>query len=472
MNANEPSTMETARAAAVRIGAALNGDQTLFERSFSGVSTDSRSVAPGELFVALSGPNFDGHAFVPKAVERGAAAALVSRAQDLPLPQLPLPQLLVPDTLAALQAYAASWRAEFSLPLIGVTGSNGKTTVKQMLAAVLAPLGPVLATAGNYNNHIGVPLTLCRLRAEHRAAVIEMGANHRGEIAQLADIARPNIGVVTQAGDAHLEGFGSREGVARSKGELFAALADEAVAIINADDVQAPLWLELAGGSRVIRFGLSADADVRAEDIQGLPAEAPAEMHFTIHAFGARAAVRLPLPGRHNVLNALAATAAALAAGLELDQIAQGLAQVQPAGGRLSWKAGRHGTRVLDDSYNANPTSLQAALQVLAQCAPPRWVVLGDMAELGQDADELHVEAGFAARSLGVERLYSVGRYARSASVGFGRGGRDFADVDALARTLQDEIEPGVSVLVKGSRSARMERVVAALTGSVVGGGH
>lgn len=455
--------METLAQAAARLSAPLTGA----DAEFCGVSTDSRTVRSGELFVALSGPSFDGHDYVAAAAARGAAGALVARALDSALPQI-----RVPDGLDGLQRYAASWRSGFSLPLVGVTGSNGKTTVKQLLAAVLAPLGPVLATEGNLNNHIGVPLTLCRLRETHRAAVIEMGANHPGEIAQLAAIAAPNIGIVTQAGDAHLEGFGSRDGVAQAKGELFAALGETDVAVINADDPYLGLWLGLAAPARVLRFGFGEEADVRASDAQPYPAAAPTGTQFTLSAFGERVVVELPLPGRHNVANALAAAAAGLAAGLDLHQVATGLAQVQAPSGRLAWKAGRRGSRILDDSYNANPTSLQAGLDLLAQCAAPRWLVLGDMAELGEQADALHLRAGYAARELGIERLYALGRHARAAAVGFGAGARHFDDIDALVLALCDEIETGASVLVKGSRSARMERVVAALAESADNGGR
>ncbi|GAC1619596.1 MAG: UDP-N-acetylmuramoyl-tripeptide--D-alanyl-D-alanine ligase [Nevskia sp.] len=448
--------MERLSDAARRIGAALHGADAAFAR----VVTDTRQLRAGDLFVALKGEHYDGHDYVQRAQSLGAAGALVSRLVDGGGPQI-----LVPDTLAGLQALAASWRKGFDIPFVAVTGSSGKTTTKQILAAIFAARGPVLATEGNLNNHIGVPLTLLKLRAEQRTAIIEMGANHAGEIAALAALARPGVGIVTQAGDAHLEGFGSREGVARAKGELFAALAG-GVAVINADDAYAPLWRELAADASVLTFGFSATADVRAEDLVGLPAQAPAAMAFTLITPAGSARVELPLPGRHNVANALAAAAAGVALGLGVEQIAAGLARVAPVAGRLAWTTTREGARLLDDSYNANPTSLRAALELLAGLPGERRLVLGEMRELGADAAELHEEAGRAARALGIERLYTLGALARHAAHGFGAHARDFDSVDALVDALRADLNAQVTVLVKGSRGARMERVVAALTGA------
>jgi UDP-N-acetylmuramoyl-tripeptide--D-alanyl-D-alanine ligase len=349
-----------------------------------------------------------------------------------------------------------------------------------MLAAVCAARGPVLATEGNLNNHIGVPLTLLRLRQEQRSAVIEMGANHIGEIALLAGLARPDIGIVTQAGDAHLEGFGSREGVARGKGEMFTALSGalggRGIAVINRDDVYFDLWRELAGGSTVLSFGLSAQANVRAEDIHGQPEHAPTATVFSLITPQGRARVELPLPGRHNVLNALAAAAAGLALGLDVAAIAAGLGQVRPVAGRLSWMSTPQGARLLDDSYNANPTSLRAALDLLAGLPGSRWLVLGDMRELGGDEASIHEEAGRSARLLGIDRLYTVGALAQHAAAGFGAQARHFPSAEALIEAVREalgETDAGqVALLVKGSRSSRMERVVAALTGTTVAEAH
>lgn len=459
--------MEQLSDVARRIGASLLGADAQFSR----VVTDTRQLRRGDLFVALQGERFDGHDYVLQAAGLGAAAALVSR----PV-QGALSQLLAGDTLAALQAYARSWRADFEMPLIGVTGSSGKTTTKQMLAAVCAARGPVLATEGNLNNHIGVPLTLLRLRAAQRSAVIEMGANHLGEIALLASLARPDIGIVTQAGDAHLEGFGSREGVARGKGELFSGLGGRGVAVINRDDAYFDLWRELAGGSTVLSFGLSQRADVRAENIHGLPEHAPSATVFTLLTPQGSARVELPLPGRHNVANALAAAAGGLALGLDVAEIAAGLGRVRPVAGRLNWLSTLQGARLLDDSYNANPTSLRAALDLLAGLPGQRWLVLGDMRELGGDAEALHEEAGRAARLLGIDRLFTLGPLAQHAAAGFGAEARHLPTAEALIEALREalsEADAGrVVLLVKGSRSSRMERVVAALTGTTVAEAH
>jgi UDP-N-acetylmuramoyl-tripeptide--D-alanyl-D-alanine ligase len=460
-------SMERLSDLACRIGGTLKGADAAFAR----VVTDTRQLQRGDLFVALKGERFDGHDYVLRAFSLGAAGALVSQAvEGAPA------QVVVPETLAALQTYARSWRGDFELPLIGVTGSSGKTTTKQMLAAVCAARGPVLATEGNLNNHIGVPLTLLRLRAEYRAAVIEMGANHLGEIALLAGIARPDIGVVTQAGDAHLEGFGSREGVARGKGEMFAALNGRGVAVINRDDAYFELWRTLAGSAQVLSFGLSAQADVRAENIHGLPEQAPAATAFKLITPQGSARVELPLPGRHNVANALAAAAAGLALGLEPEVIAAGLAQVRPVAGRLNWMKTVEGARLLDDSYNANPTSLRAALELLAALPGERWLVLGDMRELGADAAAIHEEAGRTARTLGIDRLYAVGTLAQHAAEGFGAQAQHYPSAEALIEGLRGrlaEADPAqVALLVKGSRSSRMERVVAALTGSPAAEAH
>lgn len=424
---------------------------------FAAVTTDSRSVAKGALFVALRGERFDGRAFVAQAQAAGAVAALVEDFVDVALPQL-----RVADTLAGLQQLAALWRARFTIPLLAVTGSNGKTTTKQMLATVLAARGPVLATRGNLNNHIGVPLTVLQLRSAHRSAVIEMGANHRGEIASLAALARPDIGIVTQAGDAHLEGFGSRDAVAGAKGELFAALGASGIAVINADDPYAALWKTMAAPASVLYFGLSEGADVRGLDLQ---AQAAAGTRFTLVTPQGRAELLLPMPGRHNVLNALAAAAAGVAFGLSVDEIARGLEHSEGAQGRLHWKTTRQGAQLLDDSYNANPSSLRAGLDLLAALPGRRWLVLGDMAELGPAAAELHAEAGTTARQLGIERLFAVGRLAAQAVRGFGAGAEHFETTEALAAALAPQLGTNVTLLVKGSRSSRMERIVTALTG-------
>jgi UDP-N-acetylmuramoyl-tripeptide--D-alanyl-D-alanine ligase len=435
----------------------LSGTLQGADTSFSRVVTDTRQLAAGDLFVALKGERFDAHEFIGEARQRGAAGALVARVVDDALPQV-----RVADTLDGLQQFAMHWRARFTNPVVAVTGSNGKTTTKQMLSSIFAARGPVLATAGNLNNHIGVPLTLLSLRAEHQTAVIEMGANHLREIARLTELARPGVGVVTQAGDAHLEGFGSRDGVARGKGELFAGLR-EGIAVINHDDVYFPLWKDMAAGgaNSVLSFGLTERADVHALHIE-VGAE---QARFDLVTPGGRAAVRLPLAGRHNVANALAAAACGVALGLEPDEIARGLGAVRNVGGRLAWKATPQGARLVDDSYNANPTSLRAAMELLAAQPGHRVLVLGGMAELGADAAERHAEAGRIARALGIDVLLTLGPLAAEAASAFGEGGENFSDHAALAERAQALLARDTTVLVKGSRSARMERVVAALTG-------
>lgn len=455
--------MERLSDVARRLGAHLQGG----DRPFARVVTDTRQLRPGDLFVALRGDRFDGHDYVLRALALGAEGVLVSRAIAGAAGQI-----VVPDTLAALQQYATSWRSEFSMPMVAITGSNGKTTTKQLTAAVVGELGPVLATEGNLNNHIGVPLTLLRLRAEHRSAVIEMGANHAGEIAHLAGIARPDVGVVTMAGDAHLEGFGSRDGVARAKGEMFTAIgATRGISIINADDHYAPLWRGMATGGSILGFGFAPGADVRAERLELHETSS----HFVLVTPEGRADVSLPLPGRHNIANALAACAAGVALGIAPDAMAARLATIVPVSGRVSWKRGPNGARVLDDTYNANPSSLRAALELLITVPAQRWLVLGDMKELGSRGEELHAEAGRTARQLGIDRVYTLGPLAQFAADGYGKG-HHFDTMDALIDALRMDLtmpgRPEVAVLVKGSRSSQMEKVVAALTGEAEGGAH
>jgi UDP-N-acetylmuramoyl-tripeptide--D-alanyl-D-alanine ligase len=428
------------------------------DAGFTGVSQDTRKLRAGELYVALSGARFDGHAFVGQAARLGAAGALVERALEEPLAQV-----VVPDALKALQDYAAHWRGRFGIPVIGVTGSNGKTTTKEMLSAILAQRGPVLATAGNLNNHIGVPLTLLQLRAGHQTAVIEMGANHAGEIAALTGLARPGIGVVTQAGLAHIEGFGSREGIARGKGELFAGLAAEGLAVINADDAYASLWRQQAGHCQQLSFGLEQAADVTARGVRETVGRDSGHVGFELTTPQGKAAVRLPMLGRHNVMNALAAAGCALGAGFTLDEIARGLGAMRGVAGRLLRRPARKGAQLIDDTYNANPTSLAAALEVMAQLPGRRWLVLGDMGELGEESRKWHREAGEWARARGIERLFAIGPLSREAVGAFGAEALHFETHARLAAALLDDLDADVTILVKGSRSMHMEEVVQAL---------
>ncbi|MGB5132737.1 MAG: UDP-N-acetylmuramoyl-tripeptide--D-alanyl-D-alanine ligase, partial [Steroidobacteraceae bacterium] len=325
------------------------------DAAFDGESIDSRTLKRGELFFALRGERFDGHTFIATVAGQGAAGAVVERALDAPLAQV-----VVKDSVAALAALALDWRGRSGATVVGVGGSNGKTTTKELLASILAGAGPTLATRGNLNNHLGVPLTLMRLDSAHRFAVIEMGANHPGEIAALAAIARPAIALVTNAGDEHLEGFGDLAGVAKAEGEMFAALGAEGIAVINADDPFNGLWQQMARGARPVRFGIEAPADVRATDIKGGIESGAFVTLFTLAVAGEQARVRLRLAGRHNVMNALGAAAAAHAAGVPLPAIVAGLERVKPVNGRLQLKAGPRGSWLIDDSYNANPSSVRA----------------------------------------------------------------------------------------------------------------
>ena len=425
------------------------------DRAFQGVTTDSRKVQEGCLYVALRGERFDGHDFVSAAVGAGAAGCVVERQVETGFSQL-----IVPDCRRALGDLARAWRRRFSLPLVAVTGSNGKTTVKEMIASILARQHNVLATRGNLNNDIGVPLSLFELGSEHQAAVIEMGANHAGEIDYLAGIALPDVAVVNNAGPAHLEGFGDLPGVARAKGELFMRLRADGTAIINRDDDFYELWRTLAGERKVLSFGFHDQADFQAR--RESPA-ATGEEIFILHTPQGDSRVRLSLVGRHNTLNALAAAAACYAEGIDLADIVAGLERVVPVAGRLQLMCGLRGALVCDDTYNANPLSLKAALEALSDLPGPRWLVLGDMGELGPEGERLHREAGALARASGVQRLFGLGRLCQAAVESFGTGGQHFARVEDLLAALLPEISKEHRVLVKGSRAMRMERVVQAL---------
>ncbi len=441
-------TMPLSQAAQILDAKWLGTDVT-----FHGISTDTRTLAEGNLFVALQGPNFDGHDYLEQAQKMGAAAAAVTNtARD------GLPMLQVEDTRLALGELSAHWRAQFSIPVFAITGSNGKTSVKEMLASILRCSGEVLVTKGNFNNDIGVPQTLFGLTAEHDYAVIELGANHPGEIAYLADIVQPTVALINNAGPAHLEGFGDLSGVARAKGELFERMPADAVCIINTDDAYANLWRSLAAPRRVISFGMDARANVRAGwkgDIDGSDIQLVTPM-------GAES-FRLALPGQHSVMNALAATAAALAENIPLARIAEGLSRVQPVHGRWESQPGIGGIRLIDDTYNANPGSLQVALDLLSRTDAETWLVLGDMGELGPAGERMHRKVGEEAREAGVRHLFALGELAQQAAAAFGEGAASFSDVDSLNAQLRQQAREGVTVLVKGSRAMRMERVVEAL---------
>jgi UDP-N-acetylmuramoyl-tripeptide--D-alanyl-D-alanine ligase len=441
--------------AASQLGGRLHG----MDVRFTGCSIDSRSLRAGNLFIAVRGSRYDGHDFIKPACENGAAAAMVERTDGFA--QLPL--LVLGDTRQAMTELAGYWRSGFDIPLVAVTGSNGKTTVKEMLSSILGRKGPVLATRGNLNNEIGVPLTLFGLGGEHQYAVIEMGANHAGEIAGLTRLARPTIAVITLCAPAHLQGFGSVDGVARAKAEIYSGLAGNGTAVINADDKYAGYWRDTAVRHRQITFGIDNTADISATNIRF--DAATGRTGFTLHTPRGSAPVSLALAGRHNVMNALAAAACCAGINIPLEDIRCGLENTITVRGRMEMKFTKEGTRIFDDTYNANPASLDAALGVLAEYPGRRWLVLGDMGELGEYAAELHREAGESARRYGVERLYGLGENARHAVAGFGVGARHFNSPEALLDALKPGLSQDVTILVKGSRFMSMDKLVASLTG-------
>lgn len=429
------------------MGARLVGEDV----HFSSVSTDTRRIEPGDVFVALIGERFDAHDLIDQSLASTASALVVNRELDADVPQL-----VVADTLRALGDIARQWRKQLAVPVVAITGSNGKTTVKEMTAAILRQRGNVFATRGNLNNEIGLPLSLLSTQDSHDFVVLELGANHAGEIAYLTDIAKPIVALVNNAGPSHLEGFGSLDGVATAKGEIYSGLGDKGVAIINADDRYADQWRGLAADRRILTFGFDQSADVRGELSDS--------GELTIHHAGHSISLNLPLRGRHNAMNALAASAATIAVETSLETVAAGLKSVRATSGRLEFKRGVSGAEIIDDSYNANPGSLQAGLQVLCDNPAGRtWCVLGDMRELGDEASLLHRQMGRSARQLGVGHLCAVGEFATDLVAGFGQEGRAFESVETLIDWLAANLRDTDRVLVKGSRGARMERVVTAL---------
>ncbi|MAT94716.1 MAG: hypothetical protein CME59_19255 [Halioglobus sp.] len=428
--------------------ASLHGPDTRFDN----VSTDTRSLRAGDLFVALRGERFDGHRYLEQAQRQGAVAALVSD----PVPaQLPL--LQVADTRAALGRLGAYNRALYDGPLVAITGSSGKTTVKNMLHSVLSRAGHTLATEGNFNNEIGVPLTLLRLDSATRFAVVEMGATRAGDIAWLCELGRPTVALLLNAMPAHLQGFGSVDDVAAAKGEIFDGLGASDCAVINADQPWAAQWRRRAGPARILDFGLRQAAAIGAS---GINARGVQGIAFTASTPAGDIAIRLALPGRHNVANALAAIAAGLACDLPLTAIRDGLEALRPVAGRLCARAGTAGCTVIDDCYNANPGSVRAAIDLLADCAGRRTLLLGAMRELGADSEQMHREIGAYARQAGIDRFWGVGAELAVAVDAFGAGGRHFEERKAALGALAGEFGQDDTVLVKGSRSAGMEQVL------------
>jgi len=426
------------------------------DREYKAVSSDTRTLAGGDLFIALRGPRYNANEFVAQASSAGAAGALVDTLQPVAIAQI-----VVPDTQVALEKAGHAWRSQFSIPVVGVAGSNGKTTAKEMTAAILGATGECLATRGNLNNHIGVPLTLFRIEPTHRFAVVEMGANAAGEVAHLVEIGRPTVGLITNAGAEHLEGFGSIEGVARAEGEMVAGLKPDATAVINADDQFADLW-RASTPARVVTFGVQKPADFTATDLKTSVGPDGFQTRFNLVSPLGQAPIELRMGGRHNVANALAAAAAATAAGAKLEHVAQGLGAVRAVAGRLQFKMTATGAWLIDDSYNANPSSMEAGIEVLAGLDGRKWLVMGDMAELGEFAESSHSQIGVFAREHGIEQLFAIGQLAALAVESFGRGGQWFSASTALADALQGA-PADVRMLIKGSRVNRLERVVDAL---------
>lgn len=418
---------------------------------FHGVSTDTRTLSPGNLFIAITGEQFDGHDFIEEALKKGAAAALLSRPSDCPIPQL-----IVKDTLAVFGQISEHWRDQFTLPIIGVTGSNGKTTLKNMIASILRAATSereVLATEGNLNNNIGVPIMLARLSEQHRYAVIEMGMNHFGEIEYLTKLTKPSVAIINNAAEAHLEGLKDVAGVARAKGEIFLGLPTNGIAVLNRDDAHFEYWQDLVKDHSYLTFGLHPSADVTATYVENQP--------IMLHTPKGKISVSLKLLGKHNLLNALAATAATLALNIDLTTIKKGLEKVTPAHGRMEQYILPNGTRIIDDTYNANPFSTQAAVNTLATFSGEKVLILGDMKELGPDAKQLHFATGEKIRTAGIQHLFTFGEMSAATAEAFGNDALHFTDREELIAALRPLLKEGVTILIKGSRSMRMEKIVA-----------
>lgn len=437
------------------LDAQLIGD----DASFNGVSIDSRAIQPGQLFIALTGPRFDGHDYLNDVAGRGAVAALVERE----VADSALPQLLVKDTRQALGQLGALNRAAFTQPVAAVTGSSGKTTVKEMLASILRTRGPVLATRGNLNNDLGVPLTLIELAPEHTSAVIELGASRLGEIAYTVGLTKPHVAILNNAGTAHVGEFGGPEKIVEAKGEIIEGLAADGIAVLNLDDKAFGIWKTRAAGRQVLTFALSnSEANFHASDLATDARGCPA---FNLHTPEGSERVQLNLLGTHNVANALAAAAAAHALGVSLFGIATGLGAVQPVKGRTVAQLAKNGMRVIDDTYNANPTSMCAAVDILAGFSGRTVLVLGDIGELGDWAEQGHRDVGEYARGK-VSALYAVGPNMVHAVNAFGEQAQHFGTQAELIQALAAEQDTNTTILIKGSRSAAMENIVAALCGS------
>ncbi len=433
----------------------LRGEMVGKDVEFHGVSIDSRKTQPKQLFAAVKGTQVDGHKYIDDAIKHGAVAALVTQALDNEIPQI-----VVHDVRIALGEIASYYRHQLPMPIIGLTGSCGKTTTKTLIASILAQCGKVHATQGTLNNDYGMPLTLLGASPRDDYVVLEMGANHLHEIAYLTYIARPTIALITNAGPVHLEGFGSIDGVAAGKAEIFQGLTENGVAIINLDDHYAEYWLQQIAGNPYITFGMTERADVYATEVA---VNAQGEISFTLHTLSGAAPIKMSLIGEHNVMNALAAAAVAVAVGVSLADIQRGLESAGTVDKRLVARVGMNGVHLIDDTYNANPVAMEMALKVLSGYQGEKIFVVGDMGELGANAEIYHRELGKKAKQYGIDRLYAVGQLSRATVEGFGEQAQHFVDQPALIAALQKELRPQVNILVKGSRSAKMENVVAAL---------
>lgn len=455
---------DLATALGSRIVAAANTDHNV---EIVGVSTDTRTMQAGNLFVALKGEHFDGHDFIQAAKQQGASAAIVSAPNEVDLPQVQ-----VADTTIALGEIARRWRLCCPARVVGITGSNGKTTVKMMAHAILSHAGKCHGTAGNLNNEIGLPLTLCALPDDARFAVLELGAGKPGDISYLAQIAHPDVALVNNIAPAHLERMHSLAAIAETKGAIYSALDDNGIAIINAEEPFADYFAGLAAGRTIYRFGLNDSADVRGRILKSDETQTLADETQTIAIETplGKVEIRLPLPGIHNARNALAATALALAAGASLTHIQAGLESSTAVAGRLVQHMLPNGAILIDDSYNANPGSMRAAVDTLASQHGPRWLVVGDMLELGHDSNQLHEDVGKYAREHGIDALFAVGTLALHVCHGFGSGARHFPNQSAMIAALRQSLDVGVRVLIKGSRSSAMDRVVTALLNAEHGG--
>ncbi|EDY85709.1 UDP-N-acetylmuramoylalanyl-D-glutamyl-2,6-diaminopimelate--D-alanyl-D-alanyl ligase [gamma proteobacterium HTCC5015] len=424
-----------------------------------GACIDTRALQKGQLFFALSGTQRDGHEFVAQAAEAGASAAVVERY----LEDVDLPQCVVSDARLALGHLAAWWRAQLNeTRFVALTGSNGKTTVKEMLKQILSAVGSTCATQGNFNNDLGLPLTLLRVGREHQFAVLEMGASQFGEIEYLTQVAKPDVALVNNAGPAHLDGFKDISGVARGKGEIYNGLGEKGIAIINADDIHADYWRSLCADKTVVSFGLENSADV-----QGQWSSQTKTLNLQVGGDkldSGSVLIKLPLSGRHNARNAVAAAAVALAAGVDLDAVEKGLSKVRPVAGRMVPMTARGGFYLIDDTYNANPASLMAGIDVALDMQRPVWLALGDLAELGDNSETVHAQLGEQVQQRGVQRLFTLGEQSKNAAERFGEGAAAFDSPEALAQQIETLATRDVVLLVKGSRSSRMERVVRLLS--------